>query len=243
MEDVVWAALDRKAMVVIKLTLPKNVAFNIVKETTTSRLMNVKHGKVEEQKEVKEETDQSRERGASKRQGRTSNVGSAKKLGKSWILDCGASFHATYNTKMVKNLRTGKLGKVRLVDHRTLDITGICDVDIKTSFGTTTTRNLGNSGDANSSDRGNSSDIWKTRELSVLLPLSLLMVSLLLPKKNPPKFPSYLSLLLMVSPLLVHVVANALVAAIDVVAIGDSGDLEEVVRGGGGGLVVVWRWW
>ncbi|KAJ9548930.1 hypothetical protein OSB04_021473 [Centaurea solstitialis] len=57
----------------------------------------------------------------------------------SWILDSGASFHATYNMKMVKNLRTGKLGRVRLADHRTLDITGIGDVDIKTSLGTTWT--------------------------------------------------------------------------------------------------------
>ncbi|KAJ9551831.1 hypothetical protein OSB04_015876 [Centaurea solstitialis] len=57
----------------------------------------------------------------------------------SWILDFGASFHATYNMKMVKNLRTGKLGRVRLADHRTLDITGIGDVDVKTSLGTTWT--------------------------------------------------------------------------------------------------------
>ncbi|KAJ9557170.1 hypothetical protein OSB04_011784 [Centaurea solstitialis] len=57
----------------------------------------------------------------------------------SWILDSGASFHATYNMKMVKNLRTGKLGRVRLADHRTLDITGIGDVGVKTSLGTTWT--------------------------------------------------------------------------------------------------------
>lgn len=57
----------------------------------------------------------------------------------SWIMDSGASFHATFSTKMMKNLRTGNFGKVRLADHRTLDITGIGDTYIKTSLGTTWT--------------------------------------------------------------------------------------------------------
>ena len=56
-----------------------------------------------------------------------------------WILDSGASFHATYNMKIIKNLRIGNFGKVRLVDHCTLDIIGIGDIDVKTSLGTTWT--------------------------------------------------------------------------------------------------------
>ena len=57
----------------------------------------------------------------------------------SWIMDSGASFHATFNTKTMKNLRTGNFGKVRLADNHTLDITGIGDVDLKTPLGTTWT--------------------------------------------------------------------------------------------------------
>jgi len=57
----------------------------------------------------------------------------------SWILDSGTSLHDTYSTKMMKNIRTGNFGKVRLADHRTLDITGLGDIDIKTSMGTTWT--------------------------------------------------------------------------------------------------------
>ncbi|KAJ0555551.1 putative RNA-directed DNA polymerase [Helianthus annuus] len=54
----------------------------------------------------------------------------------SWIMDSGASFHAISCPDMVKNLRTGNFGKVRLADDQMLDITGIGDVDLKTSLGT-----------------------------------------------------------------------------------------------------------
>ena len=57
----------------------------------------------------------------------------------SWIMDSGASFHAVSCPDMVKNLQTGNLGKVRLADDQVLDITGIGDVDLKTSIGTTWT--------------------------------------------------------------------------------------------------------
>lgn len=36
-----WALLDRRALGVIRLTLSRNVAFNIAKETTTKGLMDV----------------------------------------------------------------------------------------------------------------------------------------------------------------------------------------------------------
>ena len=39
MEKDAWELLDRKALGVIRLTLSRNVAFNIIKETTTAGLM------------------------------------------------------------------------------------------------------------------------------------------------------------------------------------------------------------
>jgi len=39
MSDAEWAGLDRKAMSVIRLSLTKNVAFNILKEKTTKGIM------------------------------------------------------------------------------------------------------------------------------------------------------------------------------------------------------------
>jgi len=39
MSDAEWAGLDRKAMSVIRLSLTKNVAFNILKEKTTISIM------------------------------------------------------------------------------------------------------------------------------------------------------------------------------------------------------------
>ncbi|KAJ0726248.1 putative RNA-directed DNA polymerase [Helianthus annuus] len=53
-----------------------------------------------------------------------------------WIMDSGASFHATSSTKKMKNLRTGNFGKVRLANNHSLDITGIGDIDLKTPLGT-----------------------------------------------------------------------------------------------------------
>ncbi|KAD4889467.1 hypothetical protein E3N88_21540 [Mikania micrantha] len=54
----------------------------------------------------------------------------------SWIMDLGASFHATFSTKRMKNLKTGNFGKVRLANNQTLDITGKGDIDLRTSLGT-----------------------------------------------------------------------------------------------------------
>ncbi|KAJ0942050.1 putative RNA-directed DNA polymerase [Helianthus annuus] len=51
-------------------------------------------------------------------------------------MDSGASFHATSSTKKMKNLRTGKFGKVRLANNHSLDITGFGDIDLKTPLGT-----------------------------------------------------------------------------------------------------------
>ena len=56
-----------------------------------------------------------------------------------WVMDLGASFHSTPCSRNMKNLRLGNFGSVRLADGAILDVTGIGDVDLKTSLGTTWT--------------------------------------------------------------------------------------------------------
>ncbi|GKA27958.1 retrovirus-related pol polyprotein from transposon TNT 1-94, partial [Tanacetum coccineum] len=54
------------------------------------------------------------------------------------IMDSSASFHATYCKEELKRFKL-RSGKVRLADDKTLDIAGIGDVVLKTSFGTSWT--------------------------------------------------------------------------------------------------------
>ncbi|GJS14325.1 retrovirus-related pol polyprotein from transposon TNT 1-94 [Tanacetum coccineum] len=54
------------------------------------------------------------------------------------IMDSGASFHATYFKEELERFKLHS-GKVRLADDKTLDIAGIGDVVLKTSFGTSWT--------------------------------------------------------------------------------------------------------
>ncbi|GJS12355.1 putative RNA-directed DNA polymerase [Tanacetum coccineum] len=54
------------------------------------------------------------------------------------IMDSGASFHATYCKEELERFKL-RSGKVRLADDKTLDIAGIGDVVLKTSFGTSWT--------------------------------------------------------------------------------------------------------
>ncbi|GJX02908.1 retrovirus-related pol polyprotein from transposon TNT 1-94 [Tanacetum coccineum] len=54
------------------------------------------------------------------------------------IMDSGASFHATYCKEELERFKL-RSGKVRLVDDKTLDIAGVGDVVLKTSFGTSWT--------------------------------------------------------------------------------------------------------
>ncbi|KAD7116805.1 hypothetical protein E3N88_04073 [Mikania micrantha] len=54
----------------------------------------------------------------------------------SWIMDSSVSFHATFSTKRMKNLKTGNFGKVCLANNQTLDIIGKGDIDLRTSLGT-----------------------------------------------------------------------------------------------------------
>ncbi|GKD70941.1 hypothetical protein Tco_1325031 [Tanacetum coccineum] len=50
-------------------------------------------------------------------------------------MDSDASFHATYYKEELERFKLGS-GKVRLVDDKTLDIAGVRDVVLKSSFGT-----------------------------------------------------------------------------------------------------------
>ncbi|GKB32448.1 retrovirus-related pol polyprotein from transposon TNT 1-94 [Tanacetum coccineum] len=54
------------------------------------------------------------------------------------IMDFGALFHATYCKEELERFKL-RFGKVRLADDKTLDIAGIRDVVLKTSFGTSWT--------------------------------------------------------------------------------------------------------
>nr|GEZ21538.1 retrovirus-related Pol polyprotein from transposon TNT 1-94 [Tanacetum cinerariifolium] len=54
------------------------------------------------------------------------------------IMDSGASFHATYCKEELDRFRL-RSGKVRLADGKTIDIAGVGDVVLKTSFGTSWT--------------------------------------------------------------------------------------------------------
>ncbi|KAL8157159.1 hypothetical protein AgCh_002026 [Apium graveolens] len=57
----------------------------------------------------------------------------------SWVIDSDASFHATPCKDLMLNFRVGNFSKVRLADDETLDIAGMGDINIRTSFGTSWT--------------------------------------------------------------------------------------------------------
>ncbi|VFQ58436.1 unnamed protein product [Cuscuta campestris] len=53
----------------------------------------------------------------------------------SWVMDSGASFHATHSGEALQNLVIRDFGKVRLADDRALDVTGMGDIVLKTPVG------------------------------------------------------------------------------------------------------------
>ncbi|KAK1425161.1 hypothetical protein QVD17_20507 [Tagetes erecta] len=53
----------------------------------------------------------------------------------SWVMDSGASFHATHSNEALQNLKEGDFGKVRLANDEILDVTGMGDIDLITSVG------------------------------------------------------------------------------------------------------------
>jgi len=50
----------------------------------------------------------------------------------SWVMDSGASFHATHNSEALQNLVIGDFRKVRLADNKILDVTVMGDIMLKT---------------------------------------------------------------------------------------------------------------
>ncbi|VFQ97171.1 unnamed protein product, partial [Cuscuta campestris] len=55
----------------------------------------------------------------------------------SWVMDSGASFHGMHSGEAMVNLKKGDFGKVKLGNGKILKVTGMGDIDLKTSFGTT----------------------------------------------------------------------------------------------------------
>ncbi|KAE8660039.1 hypothetical protein F3Y22_tig00116959pilonHSYRG00493 [Hibiscus syriacus] len=136
-----WALLDRQALGVIRLTLSRNVAFNIAKEKTTASLMvalsnswnatvtavssssgnnKLKFDDVRdlESANVTEETGDAM-------------ILSVNSLIESWILDSWASFHSTPCQEIMENYVSGDFGKVHLADDETLKIVGKGDIRLK----------------------------------------------------------------------------------------------------------------
>ncbi|VFQ85624.1 unnamed protein product [Cuscuta campestris] len=60
----------------------------------------------------------------------------------SWVMDSGASFHATHSGEALQNLVIRDFGKVRLADDRALEVTGMGDMVLKTSVGLWTLKNV-----------------------------------------------------------------------------------------------------
>ncbi|VFQ98166.1 unnamed protein product [Cuscuta campestris] len=60
----------------------------------------------------------------------------------SWVMDSGASFHATHNGEALQNLVVGDFGKVRLADDSALEVTGMGDMVLKTSVGLWTLKDV-----------------------------------------------------------------------------------------------------
>lgn len=60
----------------------------------------------------------------------------------SWVMDSGASFHATHSREALRNLKEGDFGKVRLANDEVLDVTSIGDLDLKTPVGPWTLKDV-----------------------------------------------------------------------------------------------------
>ncbi|GJT11381.1 retrovirus-related pol polyprotein from transposon TNT 1-94 [Tanacetum coccineum] len=76
------------------------------------------------------------------------------------IMGSGASFHATYCKEDLERFKL-RSGKVRLADDKTLDITGVGDVVLKTSFGTSWTLKDVRIGMSMLASKGNVPDVRK----------------------------------------------------------------------------------
>ncbi|GJZ55706.1 hypothetical protein Tco_0610899 [Tanacetum coccineum] len=175
-----WAQLDRQALGVVRLSLAKNVAFNVLNEKTTLGLLKGLSNMYEKPSAskkvflIKQLVNTKMTEGATvadhvnefnsvilkllsvdiKFDDEIHQCEAAKgavnvsmdafddallccieEYHESWVMDSGASLHATPCIGMMKNFKP-LLGKVRLADRKVLDVTGIGDVILKTTFGT-----------------------------------------------------------------------------------------------------------
>uniref|UniRef100_A0A803KZS8 CCHC-type domain-containing protein n=1 Tax=Chenopodium quinoa TaxID=63459 RepID=A0A803KZS8_CHEQI len=175
MQEAEWKLLDRQALGVIRLTLSRNVAFNIAKETTTAEsrggnlirrnergrsnyrgqsrdrrsksrnpnnFQNSKTvecwncGKIGHYKNQCKGTPKGKEVKAeanvtSTGEGDDALICSLKSKEESWVLDSGASFHATSNKNFFEKYVHRNLGQVYLGDDQPCDIVGQGNVKIK----------------------------------------------------------------------------------------------------------------
>ncbi|VFQ77053.1 unnamed protein product [Cuscuta campestris] len=148
MSDADWAGLDRKAMSVIRLSLTKNVAFNILKEKTAKGIMEALSNMYEKPFAantiflIRELVNTRMKEGTSVTEhinklnsilARLALVGikfddevQALLLLSSLPDSCGEALQI---------LVIGDFGKVRLADDRALDVAGMGDMVLKTSVG------------------------------------------------------------------------------------------------------------
>ncbi|GJR20003.1 hypothetical protein Tco_0968530 [Tanacetum coccineum] len=196
MKDEDWTLLDRQALGAIRLSLAKNVAYNVVNENTTYCLFKALSNMYEKPNHVNEfnsilsrlmlvdiifddevqallhpestrtpcQVQKTKAGAESKTEGRSITENQCSKHVTSRdkevnmaagdyddalvccventiddrIMDSGASFHATYCKEELERFKL-RSGKVRLADDKTLDIAGVGDVVLKTSFGTSWT--------------------------------------------------------------------------------------------------------
>ncbi|VFQ91262.1 unnamed protein product [Cuscuta campestris] len=197
MSDADWAGLDRKAMSMIRLSLTKNVAFNILKEKTAKGIMDALSN-MYDKPFAANKVFLIRELVNTKMKEGTSVTEHINKLNSilarllsvgikfddevqallllsslpdswsgtvtavtgsvsdeevtltcceesnvdSWVMDSGASFHATHSGEALQNLVIRDFGKVRLADDRALDVTGMGDMVLKTSVGLWTLKDV-----------------------------------------------------------------------------------------------------
>ncbi|RVW24254.1 Retrovirus-related Pol polyprotein from transposon TNT 1-94 [Vitis vinifera] len=155
-----WALLDRQVLGVIRLTLFRSVAHNVVKEKTTANLMKALFGMYEKLSANNKKTMRMAVNNSTGKEnlkyndirdlilaevirrrdaGETSGSGSALNLETrdrvdspldDWVLDSGASFHTTPHRETIQNYAASDFGKVYLAYGSALDVVGLGDVRI-----------------------------------------------------------------------------------------------------------------
>ncbi|XP_068658201.1 aluminum-activated malate transporter 8-like [Aristolochia californica] len=131
MKDEEWNLLDRKSLGFIRLSLSHNVAFNIAKEKTTTGLMKALANMYEKlsasnkcNSALKDQEAKVEANVASSSGNDVALICSLESKDESWVLDSGASFHATSQKELFEKYVSKNLGKVYLGDDQPCDIVG-----------------------------------------------------------------------------------------------------------------------